>query len=137
PVGLRLLLVLPRPFNVFSGMTFIAVVLLSALDAAIDDPTKGKPTTPVRNVVVLGIAMFLTSRAWILVGREFNVQLYKFPTGSMLPTISIGDHLAVDRAAYGLRNPLTEKSFWRWRDVQRGDIVVFPYPEDRSRDFLK
>src|SRR5262245_2310455 len=99
PIGLRLLLVFPRPINVLFGTTFIAVVFISVLDAALDDPTKGKPTRPATGVVVaLGIAMFLTSRAWILVGRELNVQLFRVPTGSMLPGLLIGDHVAVDRA---------------------------------------
>jgi signal peptidase I len=57
--------------------------------------------------------------------RAFGIQAFKIPAGSMLPTISIGDHLLVSKYAY------------LWSEPRRGDLVVFVYPPDPSKDFIK
>ena len=60
-----------------------------------------------------------------LVIRTFVVQAFKIPSGSMLPTLQIGDHILVNKFLFYLR------------PVQRGDIIVFKFPQDESRDFIK
>jgi signal peptidase I len=60
-----------------------------------------------------------------LVIRTFVVQAFKIPSGSMLPTLQIGDHILVN------------KFLLYFRPVQRGDIIVFKFPQDESRDFIK
>lgn len=60
-----------------------------------------------------------------LVIRTFVVQAFKIPSGSMLPTLQIGDHILVNKFLYS------------FRDIQRGDIIVFKFPQDESRDFIK
>jgi signal peptidase I len=55
------------------------------------------------------------------------------PSGSMRPTILVGDRIMVDRRAYDLRVPFTTTSLWRYADPQRGDIIVFLSPKDGTR----
>jgi signal peptidase I len=60
-----------------------------------------------------------------LVIRTFVIQAFKIPSGSMLETLQIGDHLLVNKFVYTFTDP------------KRGEIVVFKYPEDKTRDFIK
>ncbi|NTV52148.1 MAG: signal peptidase I [Candidatus Firestonebacteria bacterium] len=69
--------------------------------------------------------------------RTFGVQAFKIPSASMENTLLIGDHLLVNKFIYGTRIPGTGKAFLALRDPQRGDVIVFQYPEDPSRDFIK
>src|SRR5437899_1618994 len=70
--------------------------------------------------------------------RSFVVQAFKIPSGSMLPTLQIGDHILVNKFLYGLRLPYPfEKMVVQWGQPTRGDVVVFVYPRDRSKDFIK
>jgi signal peptidase I len=75
-----------------------------------------------------------------LVIRTFVVQAFKIPSGSMEDTLLIGDHILVNKLAYGLQLPFTEAKFRLFGLVDgpaRGDIIVFPFPRDPSRDFIK
>ncbi len=69
--------------------------------------------------------------------RGAVVQAFKIPSGSMLPTLQIGDHLLVSKFLYGVRVPYTGVRVGRLRPPRRGDIVVFAYPVDDSKDFIK
>lgn len=69
--------------------------------------------------------------------RTFAVQAFKIPSGSMLPTLLVGDHLLVNKLVYGLRIPFAEKRVLQVFAPQRGDVVVFVYPENRNQDFIK
>jgi len=69
--------------------------------------------------------------------RTFVVQAFKIPSGSMLETLQIGDHILVNKFIYGTHIPFTDLSILPVRKPQRGDIVVFKYPKDESRDFIK
>src|SRR5215831_15090086 len=81
----------------------------------------------------LGVALLLA-----LAIRTFIVQAFKIPSGSMLPTLQIGDHILVNKFLYGLRLPYPiETTVWEWGHPQRGDVIVFVYPKDRSKDFIK
>ncbi len=55
----------------------------------------------------------------------------------MEPTLEIGDHILVNKFMYGIRIPLTSFRFLPWQDPQRGDVIVFIYPLDPSKDFIK
>ena len=68
--------------------------------------------------------------------RTFIVQAFKIPSGSMKPTLQIGDHILVNKFIYGV-NPLRTLDLIPVGEPHRGDIVVFIYPEDRSKDFVK
>ena len=69
--------------------------------------------------------------------RTFIVQAFKIPSGSMIPTLAIGDHILVNKLSYGVRIPFVEKYLLEFGALARGDVIVFIYPEDRSKDFIK
>jgi signal peptidase I len=69
--------------------------------------------------------------------RTFVVQAFKIPSGSMEDTLLIGDHLLVNKFIYGMAIPFTDKRILKIRDPRRGDVIVFEYPEDPSKDFIK
>ncbi|MCD6152822.1 MAG: signal peptidase I [Syntrophobacterales bacterium] len=69
--------------------------------------------------------------------RTFFVQAFKIPSGSMIPTLQIGDWLLVNKFIYGIKIPLIRKTLIPVKNPQRGDIAVFIYPMDRSKDFIK
>ena len=72
-----------------------------------------------------------------LIIRSCVVQAFKIPSGSMEDTLLIGDHLLVNKFLYGIRIPFSAMRVLKVRDPIRGDVVVFEYPEDRSKDFIK
>ncbi|MFZ5448457.1 MAG: signal peptidase I [Thermodesulfobacteriota bacterium] len=72
-----------------------------------------------------------------LVLRAFLVQAFSIPSGSMQPTLLIGDYLLVNKFSYGIRNPFTNKVWIPIGNPQRGDIVVFIFPQDPSKDYIK
>jgi signal peptidase I len=69
--------------------------------------------------------------------RTFVVQAFKIPSGSMKPTLLIGDHLLVNKFIYGVKIPFVRKTLVSISEPKRGDVVVFIYPEDHSKDFIK
>lgn len=78
-----------------------------------------------------------------LIIRTFIVQAFKIPSGSMEDTLLIGDHLLVNKFIYGLQVPFTDNRVFSIRHPERGDVIVFEFPEDRGksyfqrRDFIK
>ena len=79
-------------------------------------------------VIAVVIAFFI---------RTFIIQAFKIPSGSMKPTLQIGDHILVTKFSYGIKIPILRKTLIPISEPKRGDIVVFIYPEDRSKDFVK
>jgi signal peptidase I len=79
----------------------------------------------------IGIAVIIA-----LLLRAFVVEAFKIPSGSMIPTLRVGDHIFVNKFTYGLRVPFTHVKFFNQKP-QRGEVVVFIYPEDESKDFIK
>ena len=83
--------------------------------------------------------------------RVFIVQAFKIPSGSMIPTLLIGDHILVSKLSYGLQWPAdcrvkmalppatcyTTRNLIMFEPPQRGDVIVFRYPEDEEKDFIK
>jgi signal peptidase I len=69
--------------------------------------------------------------------RSFLVEPFKIPSGSMIPTLHVGDFILVNRYTYGLRLPIINKKFIEINQPQRGDVMVFHYPEDPSTDYIK
>ena len=79
-------------------------------------------------VVAVILALFI---------RTFAVQAFKIPTGSMEPNLLIGDHLLVNKLLYSPSfGPLEDRLFGK-RPIERGHVVVFKFPEDPTRDFIK
>uniref|UniRef100_A0A7V4JPD1 Signal peptidase I n=1 Tax=Thermodesulfobacterium geofontis TaxID=1295609 RepID=A0A7V4JPD1_9BACT len=69
--------------------------------------------------------------------RAFIVQAYKIPSGSMIPTLLIGDYLLVNKLAYGIRNPIKDDFIYFRKLPERQEIVVFTYPQNKKLDFIK
>lgn len=72
-----------------------------------------------------------------VVVRTFVVQAFKIPSRSMVPTLLVGDHILVNKFIYGVKVPFLRKTIIPITNPQRGDIVVFIYPNDRSKDYIK
>ena len=72
-----------------------------------------------------------------IVVRTFVVQAFKIPSRSMMPTLLVGDHILVNKFIYGVKVPFLRKTIIPITNPQRGDIVVFIYPNDRSKDYIK
>ena len=79
-------------------------------------------------IVALVLALFI---------RTFVVQAFKIPSGSMEPTLEIGDHILVNKFIYGIKLPFTSISLLPLGNPKRGDVIVFIYPLDTSKDFIK
>lgn len=69
--------------------------------------------------------------------RSFLVEPFKIPSGSMLPTLLIGDFILVNKYTYGVRIPIINKKVVSLNQPQRGDVMVFRYPENPSQDYIK
>ena len=69
--------------------------------------------------------------------RSFVVEPFKIPSGSMIPTLVVGDFILVNKFTYGIRLPVINKKIISINDPQRGDVMVFRYPEDPSLDYIK
>ena len=73
----------------------------------------------------------------VLMFRSFLFEPFKIPSGSMIPTLLVGDFIVVNKFAYGLRLPVLHRKFLSLGEPQRGDVVVFRYPVDPSVNFIK
>ncbi|NQT55851.1 MAG: signal peptidase I [Desulfobacteraceae bacterium] len=69
--------------------------------------------------------------------RTFAVQAFKIPSGSMEPTLVVGDHILVNKFLYGIKIPFINKTIIPISKPQRDDVIVFIYPVDKSKDFIK
>ncbi len=102
-----------------------------------DSVTAVEATKKVKSTVreyaeAIGMALILA-----LFIRTFIVQAFKIPSGSMIPTLQIGDHILVNKLTYGIRIPFWGNYIVEFKKPRRGDVVVFIFPEDRSKDFIK
>ncbi|MEW6320689.1 MAG: signal peptidase I [Acidobacteriota bacterium] len=79
-------------------------------------------------VVAIILALFV---------RTFVFQAFKIPTGSMEPNLLVGDHLLVNKFVFAPSATALERLLLPMRDIRRGDVVVFKYPEEPERDFIK
>ena len=73
----------------------------------------------------------------VLVLRSFIAEPFQIPSGSMIPTLAIGDFILVNKFAYGIRLPVINKKIIRIGNPQRGDVMVFRMPLEPSKDYIK
>lgn len=96
-------------------------------------PDKVKKKSLVREYIeAFAIAILLA-----LFIRTFVVQAFKIPSGSMKPTLLVGDHLLVNKFIYGIKIPFIDRIVIPIKEPKRGDIIVFKWPKDESKDFIK
>jgi signal peptidase I len=79
-------------------------------------------------IIALVLALFI---------RTFVIQAFKIPSGSMLETLQIGDHLLVNKFRYGIHMPFMDRYIFEFDGPEFQDIIVFEFPEDPSKDFIK
>jgi signal peptidase I len=79
-------------------------------------------------IIAILIALFI---------RTFIICAYKIPSRSMVPTLLVGDHILVSKFIYGVKIPLLRRTIIPVSEPKRGEVVVFIYPNDRSKDFIK
>jgi signal peptidase I len=93
------------------------------------EKTKSKTREYVESLIIAAIIAFFV--------RSFFIQAFKIPSSSMEPTLLIGDHLLVNRLTYVMKIPFTDIVFLNLGSPKRGDVIVFRYPVDASKDFIK
>ncbi|HIJ56311.1 MAG TPA: signal peptidase I [Deltaproteobacteria bacterium] len=93
----------------------------------------GKTKSRLReNIEAIALAVILA-----LFIRTFVVQAFKIPSGSMKQTLLIGDHILVSKFIYGVKLPVIGKTLIPFSEPKQGDIIVFKFPEDPEKDFIK
>jgi signal peptidase I len=97
-----------------------------------DDIRKKKKSGLRENIEAILVAIVLA-----LFIRTFIIQAFKIPSGSMKETLKIGDHILVNKFIYGVKIPFLQTTIIPITNPKRGDIVVFKFPEDPSKDFIK
>jgi signal peptidase I len=102
-------------------------------EASIPEPS----VRPKKNIIREYAEALLLAVILALFIRTFVVQAFKIPSGSMKPTLLIGDHILVNKFIYGVKIPFLDFTIIPIKDPQRGDIVVFKFPEDPKKDFIK
>jgi signal peptidase I len=106
---------------------------IAALDDTMDEHLSFARKSTVREYSEsIGVAVAIA-----LLLRAFVVEAFQIPSGSMIPTLEVGDHIFVSKFAYGLTIPFTNKKIVQLGEPKRGDIIVFKYPLDESTDYIK
>lgn len=94
---------------------------------------KGKKKSHVREYIEALLTAILI--AFFL--RAFVIEAFKIPSGSMIPTLVVGDHIFVNKFRYGIRLPFSKKWIFKFKEPQRGETIVFMYPDNEKLDFIK
>lgn len=118
--------------SVFTGVIYLLDRLVLEKRRKTSDGSTAKPNW----LVDFGRQFFPVIFA-VFILRAFIVEPFRIPSGSMIPTLRVGDFILVNRFAYGLRCPVGDCVLWGAKQPQRGDVVVFRYPVDPKIDFIK
>jgi signal peptidase I len=106
---------------------------IAGLDDAMDEHLAFARKSTLREYAEsIGVAVAIA-----LLLRAFVVEAFQIPSGSMIPTLEVGDHIFVSKFAYGLGIPFTNAKVLQLAEPQRGDVIVFKYPLDPSTDYIK
>ena len=106
---------------------------LNELDTVLHNDVRKWYKSPARDwIESLAIAL-----AVALVLRFFFIEAFKIPSGSMYPTLWVGDHIFVNKIKYGIEIPFVNYRLATWAKPERGEVIVFRYPLDESEDYIK
>jgi signal peptidase I len=108
---------------------------LSKVEESVASNTEEAPKK--KSALRENIEVFIVAALLALFIRTFIVQAFKIPSGSMKETLQIGDHILVNKFIYGVKLPFVMTTIIPITDPKRGDIVVFKFPEDPKKDFIK
>ena len=133
--------------NIDFALVLVVLTSLSGLIWLIDsllfrqkrmDRSVQKSIEPPREPVIVEYARSLFPVLLIvLVFRSFLFEPFKIPSGSMIPTLLVGDFIVVNKFSYGIRLPVLNKKIIDIGEPERGDVVVFRYPKDPGVNFIK
>jgi len=104
-----------------------------AAPAVTDGPASGRKEP----IIVEYARSFFPVLLIVLLLRSFLVEPFRIPSGSMMPTLLVGDFILVNKFAYGLRWPVLNRRFLWIGDPKRGDVAVFRFPREPSVDYIK
>ncbi len=102
-----------------------------------EDRSSQDPIQPKKNIFREYGEAILIAVVLALFIRTFVVQAFKIPSGSMKPTLLVGDHILVNKFIYGVKLPFSDITLIPVKEPKRGDIMVFKFPEDPKKDFIK
>ncbi|CAN8142177.1 signal peptidase I [Thiomicrorhabdus sp. 6S2-11] len=108
------------------------------VDKLVWRPARVKSSTGVKEPIIVEYArslfpVFLV----VLILRSFIIEPFRIPSGSMYPTLEIGDFIAVSKFSYGIKLPVVQTKIIPIGEPERGDVVVFKYPNDPDVDYIK
>ena len=115
------------------SLALAITVVVWLIDKALKLKSKGGPVGSVVETSNSLISVFFV----VLVIRSFIVEPFTIPSGSMLPTLQVNDFILVNKFAYGLRLPVTNTKIIETSEPERGDVMVFKFPENRKQNFIK
>lgn len=123
----------------FSFFLVVATFVTGSVWAGYAILQKAKKASPLDNepIIVEYARSFFPVVFIVLLLRSFLVEPFRIPSGSMIPTLLIGDFILVNKFTYGIRLPVINKKIIEWGEPKRGDIVVFRYPKDPTVDYIK
>ncbi len=122
----------------FALILFVALVVTGAIwlfDALFTG--RGRPRDAKLPWLVDYAKSFFPVILVVFLLRSFLVEPFKIPSGSMLPTLEIGDFILVNKYEYGIRLPIVNQKVIEVGSPQRGDVMVFRYPKDPALDYIK
>ncbi len=127
----------------FSLILFLALLATGSIILLYKLITRGRNTLPVAGVETKQPILVEYARALfpviliVFVLRSFIVEPFRIPSGSMLPTLYIGDFILVNKFQYGIRIPVVNKKIFPLGSPDRGDVMVFRYPVNPKLNFIK
>lgn len=112
--------------------------VITYVDCVVWRPKRQKAITTENEPIIIEYArslfpIFLV----VLILRSFVIEPFRIPSGSMYPTLEIGDFIAVSKFSYGIKLPVTQTKLIPVGEPERGDVVVFSYPNDPDVDYIK
>lgn len=121
-------------FTLILTVLVLVTLLLSLIARFVLRPQLSKSLV-YRVVVYIGSFFPVLLLVWFL--RSFLYEPFRIPSGSMIPTLLVGDYIVVNKFAYGVRWPVINKKFIDTSLPERGDVVVFRYPKDERLNYIK